>query len=104
MSAYIKLSTLEYPKHEGDIRLEHSKILESQTGDTFPCPDTYALVEPVEPPEHNPATQIVYELAPEQVDGGWRMAWGVRDKTQEDYDTEARFQEMKKSVFGLQTR
>tara|TARA_R110000868_G_scaffold308447_3_gene569953 strand:+ start:1674 stop:1979 length:306 start_codon:yes stop_codon:yes gene_type:complete len=80
MSAYIKLSTLEYPRHEGDIRLEHPEILESQTGDTFPCPDTYQLVQWVDAPtitEH----QQAYEIAPIQQDGVWIMRWEVRDLT-----------------------
>ena len=86
MSAYIKLSTLEYPRYEGDIRLEHPDILESQTGDGFPCPDTYAPVQFVDAPEFNVDTQIAYELAPVNNDGIWSMAWTVRDLTQEEID------------------
>lgn len=84
MSAYIKLSTLEYPRHEGDIRLEHPEILESQTGDTFPCPDTYALVVTTERPTINPETQLAYEMQPTQVNGIWTMVWAVRDLTSEE--------------------
>ena len=86
MSAYIKLSTLEYPRYEGDIRLEHPDILESQTGDTFPCPETYAAVQWIEAPEFNVDTQIAYELAPINNNGVWSMAWAVRDLTQEEID------------------
>jgi len=86
MSAYIKLSTLEYPRYEGDIRLEHPEILDSQTGDTFLCPETYALVQFVAEPEFNVDTQIAYELAPINNDGVWSMAWAVRDLTQEEID------------------
>jgi hypothetical protein len=84
MSAYIKLATLEYPRYEGDIRLEYSEILESQTGDTFPCPDTYALVQFIDAPEFNVDTQIAYELAPVNNDGVWSMAWAVRNLTQDE--------------------
>lgn len=86
MSAYIKLSTLEYPRYEGDIRLEHPEILENQTGDTFPCPATYAPVRWVDAPEYNPETQIIYELAPIVVDGVWSMVWTMRDLTPEEID------------------
>lgn len=41
---------MEYPLYEGDIRLEHPEIREDQTGDTFPCPPTYGVVEiPAQP-------------------------------------------------------
>lgn len=79
MTAYIKLSTLEYPRHEGDIRLEHPEIREDQTWPNFPCPDTYALVEWVEPPAVNRENkEVLHELPPIQENGVWKMAWGVR--------------------------
>ena len=68
MSAYIKLSTLEYPRHEGDIRVDHPEI-----GAEFVCPFTYAPVEWVDAPQYDLATQRVSEGAPELVDGKWRM-------------------------------
>ena len=68
MSAYIKLLTLEYPKHEGDIRLEHPEIHEDQTGETFPCPETYAPVIWVNPPTIT-ETQRCHEGAPELLNG-----------------------------------
>ena len=85
MSAYIKLSTLEYPRHEGDIRIEYPDIREDQTGSTFPCPDTYALVTWVDNPtvRHD---ERYYEGLPELVDGTWRMTWLVRPATQEEQD------------------
>jgi hypothetical protein len=84
MSAYIKLSTLEYPRHEGDIRDEHPEIREDQTGDTFPCPSTYALVEWTDCPDFNFDRQVAYELPPVQVDGKWKMVWAVRDLTPQE--------------------
>ena len=81
---YIKLSTLEFPRHEGDIRLEYPEIPESQTGDTFPCPDTYAPVVSVEPPEIT--NNQVFEAGPPVQDesGNWKINWIVRDLTPEE--------------------
>lgn len=76
--AYIKLETLEYPRHEGDIRLEHP-----ETPTVFECPETYAPVAWVDPPSFDPDTQVAYELAPIN-DGGWRMVWAMRDLTPEE--------------------
>lgn len=78
MSVYIKLATLEYPRHEGDIRNEYPEISEGQTGFFFPCPDTYALVEQTPPPRCNPDTEVPEEIAPELVDGKWIARWIVR--------------------------
>lgn len=79
MNVYIKLSTLEYPRHEGDIRLEYPEILESQTGDTFVYPATYAVVEATERPSYDVQVQTAYELPPQKINGVWKMVWGVRD-------------------------
>lgn len=79
MSSYIKLSTLEYPLYEGDIRLEHTDITEDQTGENFPCPPTYAKVQYVEPYKVNEETHVCYETAPESRDGKWYMTWGIRE-------------------------
>lgn len=82
MSSYIKLSTLEYPRHEGDIRNEHPEITEDQTGSAFPCPDTYALVEETPMPETTD-TQYVSEEAPVCIDGVWRRVWAIYEMTAE---------------------
>lgn len=89
MSSYIKLSTLEYPRHEGDIRREHPEISEDQTGPTFPCPDTYAPVVETPIPETSD-TQTAYEVSPEQINGVWTRVWVVRDLTTEELDYRAR--------------
>ena len=83
MTTYIKLSTLEYPRHEGNIRQEHPEIGEDLTGPTFPCPDTYARVEETPEPEATD-TQVVEEQAPAIIDGTWRRVWLVRDATPEE--------------------
>ena len=88
MSAYIKLSTLEYPRHQGDIRLEHPNI-----GEEFVCPETYAHVEYVTPPEINGETQTAYQLPPVQTNGVWNMVWVVRDLTAEELADRLRWEE-----------
>ena len=89
MSTYIKLLTLEYPRYEGDIRLEHPEIREDQTWPDFPCPDTYALVTPVEIPEFNHETQCVNEVAPAQIEGVWTQQFIVRNLTAEELQEKA---------------
>jgi len=89
MSAYIKLSTLEYPRHEGDIRIEHPDIREDQTYPNFPCPDTYALVTPIQIPSYNEETQCAEEIAPVQIDGVWTQQFLVRDLTAEELEARA---------------
>lgn len=86
MSTYIKLSTLEYPRHEGDIRLEHPEITQDQTGDSFPCPSTHALVTWVNPPEIDENAQFAYQTAPIEENGEWKMVWAVRNLSQEEID------------------
>lgn len=74
MTAYIKLSTMEYPRHVGDIEI-----------DAIGTSD-FAHVTWVEPPEIDFKTQTYYEGAPVQVDDTWHMTWIVRDLTQEEID------------------
>ena len=90
MSTYIKLSTLKYPRYEGDIRLDHPEITEDQTGATFSCPNTYAAVTPVQMPECNYEIQCVEELPPVQIDGVWTQRFLVRDLTVEELEARAR--------------
>ncbi len=83
-SAFIKLSTGEYPKYEGDIRREHPEIPETATWPNFPCPSTYAVVHWESSPEHNFETHTAYELPPKNVDGVWRVQWAVRPFTEQE--------------------
>lgn len=84
---YIKLSTLEFPRYEGDIRLEHPEISEEQTGPTFPCPDTYAPVIEVQPPPFDHKTQVCESSQPIQDESGnWKMNWIIRDATPEEIE------------------
>lgn len=74
MTAYIKLSTLEYPRHEGDIAIDPAGAQD------------YALVQWVEPPEFDRATQRCAETAPIEINGVWTMQWHVRDATPEEIE------------------
>ena len=72
MTAYIKLSTGEYPRHPGDIALDPNS--------------EYAVVKWVDPPSIDAKLQRCYEGAPINENGIWRMTWVVRDATQEEID------------------
>lgn len=74
MSAYIKLSTLEYPRHAGDIALDPVK--------------DYELVEWVDPPEVA-ENQLAYELKPELKDGKWYMVWAIYTFTEQELEEQA---------------
>jgi hypothetical protein len=89
MTVYIKLSTLEYPRYEGDIRLEHPEILETQTGNTFPCPETYALVYHAPMPDYNRDTEALEETAPKCINNEWFQTWQVRALTAEELQERA---------------
>ena len=69
MSTYIKLSTLEYPRHTGDIEIDPDGAAD------------YAQVQWVDQPDFDDATKRCGEGAPEQVGGQWRMTWVIRDAT-----------------------
>ena len=65
MSAYIKLSTLEYPRHIGDIEIDPAGMAD------------YAHVEWVDPPAFDYETQRLSQKTPENRNGQWFMAWEV---------------------------
>lgn len=72
MSAYIKLSTLDYPRHIGDIDIDPAGIID------------YAPVTWVDMPTFNPATQRCGEGKPVLIDSVWFMTWIVRDATEQE--------------------
>jgi hypothetical protein len=76
MSAYIKLSTLEYPRHIGDIEIDPAGITD------------YANVEWRDAPQFDRSTHRCNEVAPIQEDGVWHMVWVVRVATQQEIDEE----------------
>jgi hypothetical protein len=65
MSTYIKLSTLEYPRHIGDIQIDPAGMAD------------YAHVEWVDPPEFDPLTQTRTQLQPQRQGDQWFMVWQV---------------------------
>ena len=81
--SFLKISTMEYPRYEGDIRLEYPEIRDDQTGDTFPVPDDYVQVEQIVPPIYDNKTQYLSQAAPIQVGGIWQSVWVVNDLTPE---------------------
>ena len=86
--AYIKLSTLEYPRHIGDIWLEHPE-LDGQ----YICPETYAEVEFSEPPSDIDSNkQFFVQDNPIQENEKWKMTLKVIDYTQAELDAFAQAQ------------
>ena len=63
MSAYIKLSTNEYPRHAGDIQIDPAG------------PADYAHVEWIDPPQFDRTRERLSEGFPENNGQAWRMNW-----------------------------
>lgn len=82
--SYLKLSTMQYPLYEGDIRLEHPEITEDQTGDTFPVPSDYVLVDQEEQPKFDFKKQKLSSNYPIQKDGKWIVTWTIVDLTEDE--------------------
>jgi hypothetical protein len=81
---YIKLSTLQYPLFEGDIRLEYPEITEDQTGDIFPLPSDFVKVQDTVVPTCNENTQFVSEISPTIINGIWSKQYMIIDLTQDE--------------------
>lgn len=75
IEAFVKLATLEFPRYEGDIRLEYPDM-----GDVFVLPDAYAAVYSTEKPVVGPYEAVVYG-PPTNIDGQWYTTWSVIDNT-----------------------
>lgn len=80
MTAYIKVSTLEYPLYSGD-------LITSESGD-------YEPVEVTIPEELKDSNKTGWQITPEKINGKWVSRWFIRDKTPEEIEerkrTEAR--------------
>jgi hypothetical protein len=74
MSAYIKTSTSEYPRHAGDIAIDPAGH------------EDYALVTWTDPPLFDRVTERCGETAPALIDGQWTMQWAVRAATPEEIE------------------
>jgi hypothetical protein len=77
MAYYLNTQTLEYPRHDGDL-----KLLGWIEGNELP--ENWVNVNFVDPPEVLDS-QIAYETFPENVDGIWYMTWQIRDKKEEEF-------------------
>lgn len=93
---YLKLSTMEYPRYEGDIRLEFPDIPIELTGESFPTPDEYVIVYVDERPDVS-GDQYVAVGDVVNVDGVWRQTWVVKALTDEQKNSISQMQ--KKFMF-----
>jgi hypothetical protein len=75
--AYIKKDTLEYPRYEGDIRLEHPEI-----GEVFELPETYEPVYLQDPEGSAPRGMRYVEDTPTSIDGTWYTTWKLEKTIQ----------------------
>lgn len=73
MAIFIKLSTLEYPRHPGDIAIDPAGEAD------------YAEVAWVDPPVVT-ANQVAFETHPVKEGDQWVMQWSVRDLTPEEIE------------------
>jgi len=71
----------EYPRHIGDVQIEQPSW---NPGDQLPEGWNQVTETPMnlEPGEN----QIVYEAAPQEVEGSWRQVWAVRNLTQAEIE------------------
>lgn len=95
MSAYIKISTKEYPRYYGDIQLEYP---DWNLGD--PLPEDWAEVEPTPLPELGP-TQIVEDTFAEKINGKWKQGWIVKTFSQEEFDQREKQNALNRVYFAL---
>ena len=76
---YINLLTLEFPRYEGDIRLDHPEI-----GEDFVCPSTYAPVTVSPEPSIDSQNQKLQFGSPYESNGWWVVDLIVVDLTDEE--------------------
>jgi hypothetical protein len=76
---YINLLTLEFPRYEGDIRLDHPEI-----GEEFVCPSTYAPVTVSPEPAIDTQNQKLQFGSPYENNGQWVVDLVVVDLTDEE--------------------
>jgi len=76
---YINLLTLEFPRYEGDIRLDHPEI-----GEEFICPSTYAPVTVSPEPVIDTQNQKLQFGSPYENNGQWIVDLVIVDLTDEE--------------------
>lgn len=101
MNIFIDTNTMEYPLFEGDIRLLFPDIAEDQTGNTFPVPNGYALVEDTEMPSYDEDAQILSEDKPIFTNEKWKRVWTIRNMTEEELLEQRKFKEPPKMNVNL---
>lgn len=70
----------EYPRHYGDIQLEHPQW---KLGDELP--EGWVQVQEVQRPEPQ-ADKVIYEGFPVEIDGVMTQNWQIRDMTAEEIE------------------
>jgi len=85
----------EYPRHIGDIQLEHPNY---KAGDTLP--DGWVKVAEADRPTVG-KDKIAYEDTPVEVDGVMTQNWVVRDMTQEEIDRRDAPKKAKEKLIAL---
>ena len=76
---YINILTLEFPRYEGDIRLDHPEI-----GEEFVCPSTYAPVTVSPEPVIDSQNQKTQFSSPYENGGQWFVDFVVVELTDEE--------------------
>jgi hypothetical protein len=69
----------EYPRHAGDILIEHPDY------DGINLPSGWQAVQVTEPPTLE-SNQVLSEIQPELINGSYVQAWSVRDMTAEEIE------------------
>ena len=85
----------EYPRHIGDIQLEHPDFKE---GDTLP--EGWVKVQQAERPAVG-TDELVYEGFPNEVNGEFVQNWQVRDMTAEEIERRDAPQTAKQKLIDL---
>lgn len=71
---FINLVTKDFPRYEGDIRLEYPNM-----GDQFVCPSNYAVVEELAQPEFDVSIHnLIYDI-PFEENGSWKVGFVVEN-------------------------
>ena len=96
--SYLKLDTMEYPLYEGDIRITHREIKQTQTGDTFPVPEGYAFVNETAQPTDINDDQYITIATPVQINGEWFQSWTVNTFTPEELEAIAKVREAEREA------
>ena len=88
-NAYLKISTMQYPLHQGDIRLMYPDI-----GEEFVIPDSDIVeVEETPIPNYGP-NDFFTESLPVLIDGKWVRQFSVRPMTADEIAEREKIKEL----------